>query len=42
MSGAPSPEMSRAFLVGIFVVGVGLAVAVALLGVYGYIGAGIP
>jgi nitrate reductase NapE component len=42
MPAPPSREIPRAFLVTVFAVGIAVAVAVAVLGFYGYIGAGIP
>jgi len=38
----PSNEIPRSFLIGIFAVGIAVAVVVSILGVYGYLGAGIP
>ncbi|MGI0054253.1 MAG: hypothetical protein ACREBT_04695 [Thermoplasmata archaeon] len=42
MDAAPSAEVPRAFLIGIFAVGIFLAVLISVLGIYGYIGSGIP
>lgn len=38
----PSPEIPRSFLIGVFAVGIGLAVVISVLGIYGYLGSGIP
>lgn len=38
----PSAEIPRAFLITVFAIGIAVATAVAVLGFYGYIGAGIP
>ena len=40
--GASSTEIPRRFLIGVFAVGIALAVVISVLGVYGYLGAGIP
>jgi hypothetical protein len=42
VDGTPSTEISRSFLIGVFAVGIGLAVVISVLGIYGYLGAGIP
>lgn len=42
MGRAPSTEVPRTFLIGIFAFGVALAVTISVLGIYGYLGAGIP
>lgn len=42
MHEAPSTEIPRSFLIGIFAVGIALAVAISVLGIYGYLGSGIP
>jgi len=42
MEEAPSNPIPRGFLIGVFAVGIILAVAISVLGVYGYLGAGIP
>lgn len=38
----PSTKIPLGFLIGVFAVGIFLAVAISVLGIYGYIGTGIP
>lgn len=42
MQEAPSTEVPRSFLIGVFTLGIALAVVISVLGIYGYLGSGIP